>query len=152
MEAPQPFPTARKSPSLIVPDRRFAPEVPPDRSEQLNQLLTWMERDLIELFQKTGYLATHGEEASASAAANRYLLRVQVMEYEGVSRAARLFAEAARAGTARLKAHFELIGPGDALVTSGDPSETGAVDWAKAARRVNRQTVRAVNGWIRLEH
>ena len=110
-----------------------------------------MESDLLDLLNDVGYAAAPANEANSSSAANRYLLRVQVTEYEGVSRAARLF-EAARSGTTRLKVHFDLVGQGELIVASGDPSEESVVDWAKAARRVNKQTVRAVNGWIRLQH
>jgi hypothetical protein len=146
------LPDGSKIAILVVPDRNYAPETPPDRSKQLNQLLDWMEADLVDLLRDTGYAAAVGTNAATNAAANRYVLRVRVTEYEGVTRMARFLADAARAGSARLKVHFELIGQGGAVVASGDPSEDGALDWAKAARRVDKQTVRAVNGWIRLEN
>jgi hypothetical protein len=144
------LPDGSKVAIVVMPDRNLAPEIGPKRRAQLQQLLSWMEDDLIGLIEKTGYVALRNEDPALSAAPNRYLLRFQVTEYESMSRAVRAFPGASN-GMAQVDTEFEVIGQGDVVVASGVHSAQ-APDWAKAARKVNLRMVDAANGRIRLEH
>lgn len=133
---------------MVIPDRNLTPDMSPERMEQVNELATWMEGDLIEILNKTGYQATRTEDPSVQAGPGRYLLRIKISNYNAGSKAARMFAGAFGAGTAKLDTHFELVKEGGVLAVSGDPSVATGRDWTNAARKVNLQTVDTVNAQI----
>jgi hypothetical protein len=43
---------------LVFTDRGITPDMPPDKVTQLEQLSLWMERDLMDILNKTGYAAS----------------------------------------------------------------------------------------------
>jgi hypothetical protein len=125
-------------------NRNITPDMPPERAEQVNQLATWMEDDLLAILSKTGYAATRVEDPGIQAGPGRYVLRVAIREYNAGSKAARMLVGFG-AGAAKLDTHFELVGDGAVAMVAGDPSVATGRDWRNAARKVNLQTVDTVN-------
>ncbi len=130
---------------MVYLDRGITPDMPPDRALQMNQLGEWMENDLLAILDKTGYTATRVADPAAAPGAGREVLRVKITNYNPGSKAARMWVGFG-AGAATLNSHFELIGEGGATLIAGDPSVGSGRDWRNAARKVNLQTVDAVNG------
>jgi hypothetical protein len=143
------MPNGGKVAILVYADRGVSADPAGNASEQVNQLADWMEADLIAILQKTGYQAAVVANKDEPTARGRYLLRTQVVDYNGGSRAARALVGWG-AGAARLETHFELIGPKGAVYVAGSPSvATSRSNWQRVARKVNLQTVDSVNERLR---
>jgi hypothetical protein len=133
---------------LVFMDRTVSPETPPEKVSQLQEVADFMEPDLLALLRDAGYDAAvvSGE---AQPAAGQYKLNVQITEYNGGSKAARMFVGFG-AGAARLATHFELFGPTGTSYTSGSPgASTGRTSWQRVARKVNQEIVSAVGVRLR---
>ena len=125
-------------------DRGITPEMTPEKQEQVQQLATWMEDDLLSILNKTGYAATRVDDPNTPAGPGRYVLHVTIKNYNAGSKAARMLVGFG-AGAAVLDTHFDLVGEGGSSLVSGDPSVGSGRDWKNSARKVNLQTVDAVN-------
>lgn len=133
---------------LVFMDRTLAPETPPEKASQLQEVADFMEPDLLAVLRDFGYDAAVASGA-VSPVEGQYTLRVQITEYNGGSKAARMFVGFG-AGAARLESHFELIGPNGASYTSGSPgASTGRTSWQRVVRKVNQEIVAAVNMRLR---
>lgn len=129
---------------MVHVDPGITPEMAPDRVEQMSQMASWMESDLLAILDKTGYAATRVEDPATQAGPGRYVLHVRVKEYNAGSKAARMLVGFG-AGAARLDTHFDLVADGGIAMVGGDPSVASGRDWKNAARKVNLQTVDTVN-------
>lgn len=129
---------------MVHTDRGITPDMAADRADQINQLATWMENDLLSILDGTGYAAGRIDDPATAAAPGRYVLRVKIKNYNAGSKAARMMVGFG-AGAAVLDTHFELIGEGGTPLIAGDPSVGSGRDWRNSARKVNEQTVDAVN-------
>lgn len=141
------LPNGQKLAIMVFLDRTAAPETPPEKLQQLQQVQDWMEPDLLALLRNAGYdaAAISSMDANGASAPGRYALRVQVMSYNGGSKAARMFVGFG-AGAARLDAHFELVGPNGQSYVSGSPgSSSGGGEWQRAVRKVDQEIVAAIN-------
>lgn len=116
----------------------------PEEHEQLDQLGRFMEEDLLAILEGTGYAAVRVEDPATTPAPGRYLLRTRVVSYKAGSKAARMLVGFG-AGAAQLDTQFELVGPDGSVYVAGAPSVASGRDWKNAARKVNLQTVDAVN-------
>lgn len=135
---------------MVHTDQRITPDMPPERVAQITQISEWMENDLLAILEKTGYAATRVADPATPPGPGRLVLRIAIADYNGGSKAARMFVGFG-AGAAVLRTHFELYG--DASPTPlivGDPNVGSGRDWRNSARKVNLQTVDALNG--RLNH
>jgi hypothetical protein len=133
---------------LVFLDRTLAPETPPEKVSQLQEVADFLEPDLLAVLRDSGYDAAvvSGVQPGGEG---QYTLKVQITEYNGGSKAARMFVGFG-AGSARLDTHFELLGPNGASYTSGSPgASTGRSSWQRVVRKVNQEIVAAVN--IRLQ-
>jgi hypothetical protein len=141
------MPNGQKLSIMVFLDRTAAPETPPEKLQQLQQVQDWLEPDLLNLLRHAGYdaAAIAGMDAAGASAPGRYGLRVQIMNYNAGSKAARMFVGFG-AGSARLDAHFDLVGPNGQSYVSGSPGvSTSRSDWQQVARKVNQEIVAAVN-------
>jgi hypothetical protein len=141
------LPNGQKLAIMVFLDRTVAPETPPEKQQQLQQVQDWMEPDLLSLLRDAGYdaAAISGMDAAGASAPGRYTLRVQILNYNGGSKAARMFVGWG-AGSARLDTHFELVGPNGQAYVSGSPGvSTSRADWQHVARKVNQEIVASVN-------
>ncbi|HEX5658960.1 MAG TPA: DUF4410 domain-containing protein [Polyangiales bacterium] len=129
---------------LLFTDRGIQPDMPPDRVQQIEQMAEWMENDLIAILAKTGYAATRVADGNTQAGPGRYVLKVTVKNYSAGSKAARMLVGFGAGGVV-LDTHFELFGETPTPLVIGDPSVGSGRDWTNAARKVNLQTVDAVN-------
>jgi hypothetical protein len=130
---------------LVYTDRGITPDMAPDRVAQLEQIASWMENDLLSILDKTGYAPALVTDPNTPTGPGRYLLRVTIRNYNAGSKAARMLVGFG-AGAAVLDTHFELFGPDSpAPYVAGDPSVGSGRDWKNSARKVNLQTVDAVN-------
>jgi len=132
---------------MVFLDRTVAPETPPEKVQQLQQVQDWMEPDLLAVLRDAGYDAAsiQATDAAGASAPGRYTLRVQIMNYNGGSKAARMFVGWG-AGSARLDTHFELVGPNGQSYVSGSPGvSTSRSDWQHVVRKVNQEIVASVN-------
>ncbi|HEY6881922.1 MAG TPA: DUF4410 domain-containing protein [Polyangiales bacterium] len=129
---------------MLYTDRGIAPDMPPDRVAQIDQMADWMENDLLSILDKTGYAATRVSDANTQAGPGRYVLRVTVKNYNAGSKAARMLVGFG-AGAVVLDTHFELIGEAGTPLVIGDPSVGSGRDWTNTVRKVNLQTVDTVN-------
>jgi hypothetical protein len=129
---------------MLFTDRGIQPDMPPDRVAQLDQMSEWMENDLLSLLDKAGYAATRIADSTTPAGPGRYVLKVTVKNYAAGSKAARMLVGFG-AGAVVLDTHFELFGEAPAPLVVGDPSVGSGRDWTNTARKVNLQTVQAVN-------
>jgi hypothetical protein len=134
---------------LVFLDRTLAPETPPEKASQLQEVADFMEPDLLTVLRDAGYDAAVVSGVAPTGGEGQYTLKVQITEYNGGSKAARMFVGFG-AGSARLESHFELLGPNGASYTSGSPgASTGRTSWQRVVRKVNQEIVAAVN--IRLQ-
>lgn len=138
------LPSGGKVAILVLANRGDTANMLPEEHEQLDQLGRWLEEDLLAILGKTGYSAVRVGDASVTAAPGRYLLRTRVVSYNAGSKAARMLVGFG-AGSARLDTHYELVGPDGKVYVAGAPSVASGRDWKNAARKVNLQTVDAVN-------
>jgi hypothetical protein len=141
------LPNGQKLSIMVFLDRTPAPETPPEKVQQLQQVQDWMEPDLLNLLRNAGYdaAAIASMDAAGASAPGRYSLHVQIMNYNGGSKAARMFVGFG-AGSARLDAHFDLVGPNGQSYVSGNPGvSTSRADWQHVTRKVNQEIVAAVN-------
>jgi hypothetical protein len=129
-------------------DRTVAPETPAEKVTQIAEVADFMEPDLLAVLRDSGYDAAVVSGA-AQPVDGQYTLKVQITEYNGGSKAARMFVGFG-AGAARLESHFELIGPNGASYTQGSPgASTGRTSWQRVVRKVNQEIVAAVNVRLR---
>jgi hypothetical protein len=142
------MPDGSKIAIMVVPDRGITPDMEPARVQQIEQLASWMETDLVEILNKTGYAATRTEDPNVQPGPGRYVLRVTITKYNAGSKAARMLVGFG-AGAATLDTHFELVGEAGNVEVTGDPSVGSGRDWKNAARKVNLQTVDTVNARIK---
>jgi len=145
------LPNGQRLSIMVFLDRSVAPETPPEKVQQLQQVQDWMEPDLLALLRNAGYDAAGimTMDAAGAGAPGRYTLRVQILNYSGGSKAARMFVGFG-AGAARLDTHFELVGPNGQSYVSGSPgTATGRADWQRVVRKVNQEIVAAVNMRLR---
>jgi hypothetical protein len=130
---------------LVFTDRGITPDMPPDKVSQIEQLSMWMEGDLMDILNKTGYAASQIGDPNTATGPGRYVLRVKITDYNAGSKAARMLVGWG-AGAAVLNTQFELYGPdSQAPYVVGSPSVGSGRDWKNSARKVNLQTVDAVN-------
>jgi len=130
---------------MVHTDERITPDMAPDRVAQINQISQWMENDLLQILEGTGYAATRVEDPATAAGPGRYVVRIAITDYNAGSKAARMLVGFG-AGAAVLRTHFELFGPESAgPLLAGDPDVGSGRDWRNAARKVNLQTTDAVN-------
>lgn len=129
---------------MVFTDRGIQPDMPPDRVAQIDQMAEWMENDLLAILDKTGYAAARVVDPNTQPGPGRFVLRVTVKNYSAGSKAARMLVGFG-AGAVVLDTHFELFGPAPGALVIGDPSVGSGRDWTNAARKVNLQTVDAVN-------
>lgn len=142
------LPSGQRVAVLVFLDRSVAPETPPEKISQLQEVADFMEPDLLALLRNAGYDAAVAS-GPAQPAPGQYTLRVQITEYNGGSKAARMFVGYG-AGAARLDTHFELIGPNGQSYTQGSPgASTGRTNWQRVVRKVNQEIVAAVNVRLR---
>jgi hypothetical protein len=142
------LPSGKPLAVLVFMDRTVAPETPPEKASQLKEVADYMEPDLLAVLRESGYDAAVVSGA-VPAVEGQYTLHVQITEYNGGSKAARMFVGFG-AGSARLESHFELIGPNGTSYTSGSPgSSTGRTSWQRVVRKVNQEIVAAVNVRLR---
>jgi hypothetical protein len=142
-------PSGSKLSIMVFFDRTIPTDTPPEKASQLQQVVDWMEPDLIEVLQSAGYDAGAVGNADAPTGPGRYLLRAQIVNYNGGSKAARMFVGWG-AGSARLETSFELVGPGAASYVKGTPGcATGRADWRHAARKVNQEITNSVTMRLR---
>lgn len=132
---------------LVHLDRGLPPDATPERIEQVDQLASWMEDDLLAILTKTGYAATRVADPNTAAGPGRYVLRVRIKDYNAGSKAARMMVGFG-AGAAVLRTHFELMGGAETPLVAGDPDVGSGRDWKNAVRKVNLQTVDAVNATL----
>jgi hypothetical protein len=137
-------PDGSKVAIMLFTDRGIQPDMPPDRVQQIDQMSDWMENDLLSILDKAGYAPTRVTDPSAQPGPGRYVLKVTVKNYSAGSKAARMLVGFG-AGAVVLDTHFELFGEGPQPLVIGDPSIGSSRDWTNAARKVNLQTVDAVN-------
>jgi hypothetical protein len=143
------MPNGKRLAVMVVLDRTIPPETPPQKAEQLQQVADAMEPDLVDVLHVNGYDAAAVSAVDNGNEPGRYLLKVQIVDYNGGSVAARAFIGWG-AGKARLQAAFELVGPGGKSYIQGSPGEaTGRTDWRRTVRKVNQDIVEAVNVRLR---
>jgi hypothetical protein len=143
------LPNGHKLAIMVFLDRTGAPETPPEKLEQLQQVSDWMEPDLLALLRDSGYDAASVAGVDAGAGPGSYTLHVQIVDYNGGSKAARMFVGFG-AGAARLSTHFELLGPNGSSYISGTPGvSTSRADWKHVVRKVDQEIVAAVGVRLR---
>ena len=141
-------PTGKRLAVLVFLDRTVAPETPAEKITQLQEVADFMEPDLLAVLRASGYEAAVVSGA-AQPVAGQYTLKVHITDYNGGSKAARMFVGFG-AGAARLETHFELIGPNGASYTQGSPgAATGRSSWQRVVRKVNEEIVASVNVRLR---
>ena len=115
------------------------------KMEQVETVVDWMKPDLVQVLKNAGYDAGAVADPNTPVGPGSYLLRVQILEYRGGSKAARMFVGFG-AGAASLNTHFELIGAGNKSYVSGSPGAgTSRVDWQHLARKANLEITDSVN-------
>ena len=114
----------------------------------MEELSSWMESDLLAILNNFGYAGIRVDDANVTAGPGRFVLLVHVKAYDAGSRAARLLI-GFNAGGATLDTHFELKGEGGTSLVAGDPSIRAGGDGRHAARRINMQTINAVDAYLR---
>jgi Domain of unknown function (DUF4410) len=130
---------------MVTLDRTAPPDTPPDRLQQLQQVSDQFEADLVDVLRANGYDAAAVAAVDTPTGPGRYSLRVQILNYNAGSKAARMFVGFG-AGSARLDAGFELFGTGGASYVKGTPGvSTSRADWRHVVRKVNEDIVAAVN-------
>jgi hypothetical protein len=129
---------------MVFSDRGTPPGTAPDKVQQNEQLGSWMESDLLAILEGTGYAAGRVADPNTPVGPGRYLLRTRIVNYNAGSKAARMLVGMG-AGAAKLDMAYELIGPNGSVYVAGAPSVGTGRDWKNAARKVNLETVDAVN-------
>jgi hypothetical protein len=139
------LPSGQKIAIMVYADRGVTAETPADKAAQLNEVGAWMENDLLSMLKGTGYDAALVTDKDTPTELGRYLLRLQIVDYNGGSKAARMFVGWG-AGTAHLNTHYELVGPkAEVYLTASPTAATSRSDWQHVARKINQDTVDAVN-------
>lgn len=134
---------------MVIMDRTAPPDAAPDKIQQLQQVADEFESDLVDVLRANGYDAAAVAQIDNSNEPGRYLLKTQILNYNAGSKAARMFVGFG-AGSARLDAAFELLGPGGASYLKGTPGvSTGKADWRRVVRKVNEDIANAVNVRLR---
>jgi Domain of unknown function (DUF4410) len=137
------LPGGQKVAVILEPDRNLT-GLEEARANQVNQLADFQEGDLLSLLLKAGYEPARATDAAAQPGPGRYVLKTKIVKYNPGSAAARMWVGFG-AGAASIDFHYDLLGPDGSLYTQGDMSVGSGRDWRKAARKVNIDTVRAVN-------
>lgn len=139
------MPSGEPYPIVVYTQKGIQPDMPPDRVSQLEQLGTAMEEDIMAILDNAGYAVQRvADPSQAQVGTPRYLLSVTVTNYNAGSKAARMLVGWG-AGSAKLETHYELKAPDGSVLTVGDTSVASGRDWRNAVRKVNLQTVDAVN-------
>ena len=143
------LPNGQKLAIMVMLDRTLPPNTEPDKAQQLQQVSETFESDLVDVLRANGYDAAAVTAVDNGNDPGRYLLRTQILNYNAGSKAARMFVGFG-AGSARLDAAYELVGPGGASYLKGTPGvSTSKADWRRVVRKVNEDIVDAVNVRLR---
>jgi hypothetical protein len=138
------LPGGAKIAILVYADHGTPPGTAPEKIEQNDQLGQWMDSDLLAILDGTGYAASKVADPATPTGPGRYLLRTRIINYNAGSKAARMLVGMG-AGAAKLDTAYELVGPNGSVYVAGAPSVGTGRDWKNAARKINLETVDAVN-------
>ena len=113
-------------------------------AEQVNQVISFMEPDLREILQHSGYQVVQSSNPEAFVPGpNKFLLIIKVVNYNPGSKAARMMVGWGAGALVLDTQHLLYAGPGQ-LVFQGGGSVGSARDWEYAARKINQQVTKEV--------
>jgi len=119
---------------------------------QLTELGDYLERDITERLTGAGYeVAAAASPAAATPGPGRYLLSIEILEYNPGSKAARVMVGFG-AGTASLDLHYELRGEDPAPLISEDYGRASSKDWDDIVRRLDEDIVVHVTDVLTARH
>ena len=112
-----------------------------DQIDQLNQLVDFMEADLINRLKGTGYNAElDNKDEPTAPAPGKYVMTVKIVNYDPGSAAARVMVGYG-AGTCSLDLHYALKGEAEEPVVSKDHGRASSNDWRDIAVRLNKEMI-----------
>ena len=113
-------------------------------ADQVAQVVSFMEPDLHELLQNTGYSVVPSTNPEAFVPGpNKFLLIVKVLNYNPGSKAARMLVGFGAGSLVLDTQHLLYSGPGQ-LLFQGTGAVGSARDWEYAARKINQQVTKEV--------
>lgn len=119
---------------------------------QLTELGDYLERDITGRLTEAGYdVAGLGSPEAATPGPGRYLLSIEILEYNPGSKAARVMVGFG-AGTASLDLHYELHGEAPPPLISRDYGRASSKDWDDIVRRLDEDIVVHVTEVLKERH
>jgi hypothetical protein len=113
-------------------------------ADQVDQVISFMEPDLREILQNTGYQVVQSTNPEAFVPGpNKFLLIIRVVNYNPGSKAARMLVGWGAGALVLDTQHLLYSGPGQLLLQSAG-SVGSARDWEYAARKINQQVTKEV--------
>jgi hypothetical protein len=113
-------------------------------TEQIGQVVSFMEPDLREILQSTGYQVVQSTNPEAFVPGpNKFLLIIKIVNYNPGSKAARMLVGFGAGSLVLDTQHLLYSGPGQ-LLFQGTGSVGSARDWEYAARKINQQVTKEV--------
>lgn len=113
-------------------------------ADQVGQVVDFMEPDLHEILQNTGYSVVKSTNPEAFVPGpNKFLLIIKVLNYNPGSKAARMLVGWGAGALVLDTQHLLYSGPGQ-LIFQGTGSVGSARDWNYAARKINQQVTKEV--------
>ena len=118
---------------------------PAEHADSVEQIADWMERDLVNRLNSSGYKAQLINSKSDFAPQDgRYLLYITVTKYNPGSSAARMIVGFG-AGSASMDNSYDMYGKAKDPFYTWDDGVGTSGDWRRIARKMNENTVKKVN-------
>ncbi|MDP1822263.1 MAG: DUF4410 domain-containing protein [Archangium sp.] len=115
-------------------------------ADQVAQVVEFMEPDLRNILEDTGYVVVPSSNPEAFVPGpGRFLLIIRIVNYNPGSKAARMLVGFGAGSLVLDTQHLLYSGPGQIILQSAG-SVGSARDWNYAARKINQQVTREVNG------
>lgn len=109
-----------------------------DQIALLNQTLSWMDHDMIQVLQRSGLTPTRiMSEQDYSGDGGSYLLKITITDHRMIPKGARFWA-GMMAGADNLSAHFDLVDKNRRTVLSWDDTQGSTKGGTYCAQTLNR--------------
>ena len=144
--------TGEKIEMYVLSNRGDPDEMTERQYAHRNEVGQWMERDLMNILRRSGYEARQiSSRDEFEPAPARYLLEMTIDSYHAGSSAARMMVGYG-VGAASQDNSYALYGVGEEPLLDWTDGAGTSGHWTEIPRVLNRNTVRRITRYLRLQH
>ena len=119
----------------------------PDQIALLNQTLTWMDRDILQVLKRNGMQPARINAESDFTVGTSYLLKISITSHKMIPKSARFWG-GMMAGADLLGAHFDLVDSNKKTVLSWDDTQGSTKGGTYCAQTINRNAAKKIVDYL----